>query len=167
MILKKYYTADHVKDDLIQDMVINILKVLKNKKFVYGCLQNFMQHCGYNILFYYAKKKLININRQFVQLSDLDAESLGEEFLYNNEKDHEELICMIQVVNKIVEDSKIKLRENMATNNSNINLLLFPLVLSVVRENTSLVEHYPFRTKIVLKKLVFELSNILSETRIE
>lgn len=143
-----------IREDLVQEMVIVAYKALRDKKFTFGCIQNFMQHSG--IMYYYQYHKK---SKDYTHIS-FDLIELDEVLVDDRTNDYEELVSMVQLVKRITRLAKKKLKQNMVTRTS-CNLLLFPLLLCVFKSNIKLLSNYPFRTRLVLKKLVFELTEEL------
>ena len=118
-------------------------------------------------LFSYYYKKIIrnricDVFRELAdegKLRDLDSLMLNNSLQFSSEEEVTELLYLRDKVNILTKYTKSCLRTSLLTKNT-AHLLVVPILLCVVRNNTKLVDNYPFRTRVFLRKVIFDARSL-------
>jgi hypothetical protein len=104
------------------------------------------------------RNRICDVFREYAddrKLKNADAISIEDSLQFSSEEEITELLEIRDKARVLIKFIKNSLKTELITHSS-ANLLIIPILICVIRDSNKLIDNYPFRLRVFLKKVVFE-----------
>ena len=162
---RRWALADLGKDKRIENPE-NYVEIVAHEAVTNLFMKLVKKEVDLELFSYYYKtiirNRIIDVFREYKDeknIKNIDSIMVEGAINFSSEEEVTELIYLVDKAKLLLKYINSCLKSSLLTRR-NANLLVIPILLCVIRDSTKLVDNYPFRVRVFLRKVIFEARSL-------